>query len=91
MRWQATTQAYAISSPTHKRLDDKDRVIRGGKGNGTSTETGFLDYTPYANQRHVYELLRPKLYLNNYNDDAAGFSGIQRFNVGRNNPSISTR
>lgn len=74
----------------HKRLDDKDRVIR-ASGVSSSTEQGFLKYTPYANQRHVYGLLQPQLSLENYDDNPSDFSGIQHFYIGRNNPSGSTR
>ncbi|MCH7225885.1 hypothetical protein [Haloferula sp. A504] len=74
----------------HKRLDDKDRVIR-GSGVQSSSEQGFLKYTPYANQRHLYGLLQPQLSLENYDDNPSGFSGKQHLYIGRNNPSGSTR
>lgn len=74
----------------HKRLDDKDRVIRGSNV-ASSTEDGFVDYGPYNSNRHLYGLLKPQLSLENYTDNPSGFSGIQHFYVGRNNPSGSTR
>lgn len=87
----ATHYSGAFNQLTpHTRLDDKDRVIR-GSGVGSSTEQGFLKYTPYANQRHLYGLLQPQLSLENYDVNPSGFSGKQHFYIGRNNPWDSTR
>jgi hypothetical protein len=74
---------YSQEDPFHA-VNDKDRVIKGDKGDGSSTEDGFLKYGPYNNGRHLYNLLAPQISVNNFDDDPGGFSGLTHFHIGRN-------
>ncbi len=75
------TGLYSKVDPYHI-LGEKDRVIKSSTP-GSSTEQGFLSWGAYNNNRYFNALLSPDLYINQYNDDPGGFSGLTHFNLGR--------
>ncbi len=81
----------AFDREAARAASDKVRAVIRGSAVQSSTEQGFRNYTPYANQRHLYGMLQPQLSLENYDANPSGFSGTQHFYIGRNNPYGSTR